>query len=154
MFLLQERDFRPSKGSGGAGQGEGCRPPWDHGASGLRWGEMPRNHPEPVPPVLKCLTESCTGRMWDLRGKGSHLFDNFSSSVYGAVIDHIHDGHSQVTSDPEGNAESQSTHDGNDIPPGQPEAGTVAQRGFLFGHFHGLSIFSQLDGVPGLLPLL
>lgn len=74
--------------------------------------------------------------------------------MYGAVIDHIHDGHSQVTSDPEGNAESQSAHDGNDVPPGQPEAGTVAQRGFLLGHFHGLPIFCQLDGVPGLLPLL
>lgn len=74
--------------------------------------------------------------------------------MYGAVIDHVHDGHSQVTADPEGNAESQSAHDGDDVPPGQPEAGAVAQRGFLFGHFHGLPILGQLDGVPGLLPLL
>lgn len=74
--------------------------------------------------------------------------------MYGAVIDHIHDGHSQVTSDPEGNAESQSAHDGNDVSPGQTEAGTVAQRRFLLGDFHGLPIFCQLDGVSRLLPLL
>lgn len=92
--------------------------------------------------------------MWELPGKGSHLFDNFPSSVYGAVIDHVHDGHSQVAADAEGDAESQSAHDGNDVPPRQPEAGAVAQRGFLLGHFHGLPILRQLDGVPGLLPLL
>lgn len=121
---------------------------------GAQMGEMPRTHPEPVPPVLRCLAESCTGSMWHLPGKASHLFDNFSSSVYGAVIDHVHDGHSQVTADAEGDAESQSAHDGDDVPPGQPEAGAVAQRGFLLGHLHGLPILGQLDGVPGLLPLL
>lgn len=87
-------------------------------------------------------------------GSDSHLFNNFSSSVYGAVVDHVHDGYSQVTTDSKGNAESQSAHDGNDISSGQPKTGAVAERGFLLGHVQRFPIFRELDIVPRLLFLL
>lgn len=93
-------------------------------------------------------------RVTGLKGSDSHLFNNFSSSVYGAVIDHIHDGYPQVTTDSKRDAESQSTHDGNDVPPGEPKAGTVAHWGFLHGRLQGFPIFCEFDVVPRLLFLL
>lgn len=47
----------------------------------------------------------------------AHLFDEFPSSVDGAVVDHVHNGYSKVTADSKGNAETQSAHDGDDISP-------------------------------------
>lgn len=72
----------------------------------------------------------------------------------GAVIDHPHYGHAQVTPDAEGDAEAQAAHDGDDVAAGQAEAVAVAQRGFLLSGLPWPSILRQLDHLPGFLPPL
>lgn len=49
----------------------------------------------------------------------AHLFDDdLASSVYGAVVDHVHDGDPQITADPKGDAEPEAAHDGYDVATG------------------------------------
>lgn len=81
-----------------------------------------------------------------------HLFDDdLAVLVHGAVVDHAHYGHAQVTPDTEGDAEAQAAQDGDDVAAGQTEALTVAQRGFLLRGLPGPSILRQLDHLPGFL---
>lgn len=56
----------------------------------------------------------------------AHLLDNFASAVDSAVVDHVHDGHAQVTADAEGYAEAEAAHDGYDVAARQAEARAVA----------------------------
>lgn len=72
----------------------------------------------------------------------------------GAVVDHVHNGHAQVASDAEGDAEAQAAHDGDDVATRQAKARAVAQRRLLLRHLQGLAILRQLDGLPGVLLLL
>ena len=84
-----------------------------------------------------------------------HLFDDdLAILVDGAVVNHAHYGHAQVTSDTEGDAEAQAAHDGDDVAAGQAEALAVAERGFLLRGLPRPSILRQLDHIPGFLPPL
>lgn len=81
-----------------------------------------------------------------------HLFDDdLAVLVDGAVVDHAHYGHAQVTPDAEGDAETQAAQDGDDVATGQTETVAVAQRGFLLCGLPGPPIFRQLDNLTGFL---
>ena len=84
----------------------------------------------------------------------AYLLDDLAPAVDGAVVDHVHDGHAQVAADAEGDAEAQAAHDGDDVATRQAKARAVAQGRLLLGHLQGLPILRQLDGLPGVLPLL
>lgn len=89
------------------------------------------------------------------RGGRPHLCDDdLAVLVDGAVVDHAHDGHAQVTPDAEGDAEAQAAHDGDDVAPGQAEAAAVAQRGLLLRGLPRPAVLRQLDHLPALLPPL
>lgn len=82
-----------------------------------------------------------------------HLFDDdLAILVDGAVVDHAHYGHAQVTSDSEGDAEAHAAHDGDDVAAGQTEAAAVAQRGLLLRGLPRPPILCQLDHLPSFLP--
>ncbi len=84
-----------------------------------------------------------------------HLFDDdLAVLVDGAVVDHAHYGHAQVTPDAEGDAEAQAAQDGDDVAAGQTAAVAVAQRGLLLHGLAGPPILRQLDHLPGFLPPL
>lgn len=51
----------------------------------------------------------------------------FSINIYSAVVDHFHYGNSKIAPNPKGNAESQPTHDGNDVTLGDATAVAVAE---------------------------
>ncbi|TNN80559.1 hypothetical protein EYF80_009299 [Liparis tanakae] len=68
-------------------------------------------------------------------------------AVDGAVVDHAHYGHAQVTPDAEGDAEAQAAHDGDDVAAGQTEAAAVAQRGLLLRGLPGPPILRSSDVV-------
>lgn len=72
----------------------------------------------------------------------------------GAVVDHADDRDSEVTADPERDAEPEAAHDGDDVAAREPEARAVAQRRFLLFHLRGTPIFRQLDHLTRLLLLL
>lgn len=81
-----------------------------------------------------------------------HLFDDdLAVLVDGAVVNHAHYGHAQVTPDAEGDAETQSAHDGDDVAARQTEAAAVAQRWFLLRGLPGPPVLRQLDHVPSFL---
>ena len=50
------------------------------------------------------------------------------------VIDHANDGNAQVTPDAKGDAEAQARQDGDDVAPGQAEAGAVHDRQLFLLH--------------------
>lgn len=82
----------------------------------------------------------------------SHLFDDdLATPVNSAVVDHIDDSDSQVTADPEWDAEAEAAHDGDDVPPRKPEARAVAQRRFLLLYLRGPPVFGQLNNFTGFL---
>lgn len=84
-----------------------------------------------------------------------HLFDDdLAVLVDGAVVDHAHYGHAQVTPDTEGDAEAQAAQDGDDVAARQTAAVAVAQRGLLLRGLPGPPILRQLDHLPGFLPPL
>ena len=56
------------------------------------------------------------------------------ASVDSMVIDHAHNGHTQVTPDTKRDAEPQTRQDGDDVASGQAKAGTVHHWQFLFLH--------------------
>jgi len=80
--------------------------------------------------------------------------DDLVFQVDGAVVDHAHYGHAQVTPDAEGDAEAQAAHHGDDVAAGQTEAAAVAQRGLLLRGLPGPPILRELDHLPGFLFLL
>jgi len=85
----------------------------------------------------------------------AHLCDyDLAVFVNGAVVDHADDGDSEVTADPERDAEAEAAHDGDDVAAREPEARAVAQRRFLLFHLRGTPIFRQLDHLTRLLLLL
>lgn len=78
-----------------------------------------------------------------------HLFDDdLAVLVDGAVVNHAHYGHAQVTPDTEGDAETQAAHDGDDVAARQTEAPAVAQRGLLLRGLPGPPVLRQLDHLP------
>lgn len=103
---------------------------------------------------IMCL-ETCSLRrvyVRSARRSSPHLFDDdLAVLVDGAVVNHAHDGHAQVTPDTEGDAEAQSAHDGDDVAARQTEAPAVAQRGLLFRGLPGPPILRQLDHIPRFL---
>lgn len=81
-----------------------------------------------------------------------HLFDDdLAVLVDGAVVDHAHYGHAQITPDTEGDAKAQPAHDGDDVAAGQTETLAVAQRGLLLRGLPGPPVLRQLDHIPGFL---
>lgn len=82
------------------------------------------------------------------------LDDDFAVLVDGAVVDHAHYGHAQVTANTEGDAEAQAAQDGDDVAAGQTEAVALAQRGLLLRGLPGPPVLRQLDHLPGFLLLL
>lgn len=70
-----------------------------------------------------------------------------------AVIDHADDGHTQVTSDTEGDAEAEPTQHSDDVSARKPEACAVTQGRLPLLFRRGSPIFSQLDRFTCLLPL-
>lgn len=55
----------------------------------------------------------------------SHLEYRCPIDVDRVVVDHLHDGHPQVAADAKGDAETQSTEDGDDVALGQAAATAV-----------------------------
>lgn len=102
---------------------------------------------------LSCIKNHVSWGMQFVRQECSaplpHLFDDdLAVLVNGTVVNHAHYGHAQVTPDTEGDAETQSAHDGDDVAARQTEAPTVAQRGLLFRGLPGPPILRQLDHIP------
>lgn len=70
-----------------------------------------------------------------------------------AVVNHADDGHTQVTPDPEGDAEADAAQHCDDVSARQPEAGAVAQGRPPLLLRLGSPILGQLDGLACLLLL-
>lgn len=88
-------------------------------------------------------------------GPRSHLCDDdLAAPVNGAVIDHADDRDSEVTADPERDAEAEAAHDGDDVAAREPEARAVAQRRFLLLQRRGPPFLRQLDHLTRFLLLL
>ena len=77
--------------------------------------------------------------------------DDLAVLVDGAVVDHAHYSHAQVTPDTERDAEAQAAHDGDDVSAGQTAAVAVTQRGFLLRGLSGPAVLRQLDHLPSFL---
>lgn len=73
--------------------------------------------------------------------------------VDGVVINHADNGHTQVAPDAERDAESQAGQDGDDVPSGHAETGTVHHRKLLLLHQLRTPLCRQLDGLSIGLPL-
>lgn len=67
--------------------------------------------------------------------------------IDGVVVDHLHDGHTEVAADAEGDAEAQAAHDGDDVALGEAAAVALAQRRPPAARRHGLSLRRQLQGL-------
>lgn len=63
--------------------------------------------------------------------------------INGVVVHHLHNGHTEVAPDPEGDAEAQAAEDGDDVALGQAKTATVQQRGRTRGRRHWTPIFCQ-----------
>lgn len=62
------------------------------------------------------------------------------------VVDHAYDGHTEVAADTKRDAEPQARQDGDDVPPGETEAGTVHHGHFLLLHQLRAALCRQLNG--------
>lgn len=81
-----------------------------------------------------------------------HLFDDdLPVLMDGAVVNHAHYGHAQVTPNAEGDAETQAAQHGDDVAPRQTEAGAVEHRSLLLRSLFRPTILRQLDHLPSLL---
>ena len=78
---------------------------------------------------------------------GWYLHHHGAVDVDGAVVHHLHDGHSQVAADAEGDAEAQATEDAYDVPLGDPATAAVQQGGFMGRGSHGAPVLVQLNVV-------
>lgn len=82
-----------------------------------------------------------------------HLFDDdFAVLVDGAVVDHAHYGHAQVTPDTEGDAEADAAQHSDDVSARKPEARAVTQGRLPLLLRRGSPILRQLDRLTCLLP--
>lgn len=70
------------------------------------------------------------------------------------IIDHAYNGHTQVAPDAKGDAEAQARQDGDDVPPGQAEAGAVHHRQLLLLHQLRTTLRRQLNSFSIWLPFL
>ncbi len=70
------------------------------------------------------------------------------------TVDHADDGHAQVTSDTEGDAEADAREDGDDVASGQAEACAVHDGHLLLLHQLRPALRRQLDGLAIFLLLL
>lgn len=89
----------------------------------------------------------------DLRSS-THHYDLLVVPEDGVAVDHADDGHAQVTSDTEGDAEADAGEDGDDVAPGQAEARAVHHRLLLLLHQLRPALRRQLNGLAILLLLL
>lgn len=78
----------------------------------------------------------------------------FFPMINRVIIDHADDGHAKVTADAEGNAESQSRQDCDDITARHPKTRAVHDGKFLLLHQLRTTLCRQLDGLAILLPFL
>lgn len=69
------------------------------------------------------------------------------------AVDHADDGHAQVASDAEGDAEAEPAQHRDDVSAREPEARAVAQGRLPLLVLPGSPILRQLDGLTCLLPL-
>lgn len=72
--------------------------------------------------------------------------------VDGVVVNHADNGHAQVAPDAKRDAESQAGQDGDDVPSGQAETGTVHHGKLLLRHQLRTPLCRQLDGLSIGLP--
>lgn len=70
------------------------------------------------------------------------------------AVHHADDGHAQVTSDPKGDAETNTREDGDDVAPGQAEARAVHHGHLLLLHQLRPALRRQLNGFTIFLFLL
>lgn len=70
-----------------------------------------------------------------------------------AVVDHADDGHTQVTPDTEGDAETETAQHSDDVSARKPEACAVTQGRLPLLVLPGSPILRQLDRFTCLLPL-
>lgn len=73
--------------------------------------------------------------------------------VDGVVVNHADNGHTQVAPDAKRDAEPQTGQDGDDVPSGHAETGTVHHRKLLLLHQLWTPLCRQLDGLSIGLPL-
>lgn len=72
----------------------------------------------------------------------------------GVAVDHADDGHAQVTPDTKGDTEADAREDGDDVAPGQAEAGAVHHGHLLLRHRLRPAPRRQLHGLAIVLLLL
>lgn len=84
----------------------------------------------------------------------THHYDLLVVSEDGVAVDHADDGHAQVTSDTEGDAEANAREDGNDVTSGQAKACAVHDGQLLLLHQLRPALRRQLDGLAIFLLLL
>lgn len=73
-----------------------------------------------------------------------HLKNRGPVDKDGVVVDHLHNGHTKVAPDAKGDAEAQTTEDGNDVALGQTSTATVQKRGRTWRCCHWTPILCQL----------
>lgn len=84
---------------------------------------------------------------------GSHHKHFLVAFVDGVVVNHADNGHTQVAPDTKRDAEPQTRQDGDDVPSGHAEAGTVHHRKLLLLHQLWTPLCRQLNGLSIGLPL-
>lgn len=73
-----------------------------------------------------------------------HLKNRGPVNKDGVVVDHLHNGHTEIAPDAKGDAEAQTTEDGNDVALGQTSTATVQKRGRTWRCCHWTPILCQL----------
>lgn len=86
--------------------------------------------------------------------QSSYLHHNVAPTMGRAVVDHGHDGHTQVAADAEADAETQAAHDGDDVAARQAKAGAVHHRRVPCVRGHWATVGAQLQCLRAFLPLL
>lgn len=84
----------------------------------------------------------------------THHYDLLVVPEDSVAVDHADDGHAQITSDAEGDAEAEAREDGDDVAPGQAEARAVHHGELLLLHQLRPALRRQLDGLAIFLLLL
>lgn len=69
----------------------------------------------------------------------------FSIDINGVIVHHFHNGHTQVAPNPEGDAEAQAAHDGDDVALGQATAVAVTRCRLAGARLHWPTLFCQLN---------
>lgn len=96
--------------------------------------------------ILSCTHTHCP-KSHQIKGAGElivHLKNRGPVDKDGVVVDHLHNGHTKVAPDAKGDAEAQTTEDGNDVALGQTSTAAVQKRGRTWRCCHWTPILCQL----------